>query len=77
VACLVHLIEDTIQLPTLYHHWRNIYTEQILSGSRLLTASIAQMADVVRSVVIEVLIEFGSRMAKTGLPFASATSPLG
>ena len=73
----ISLIEDTLQLPTLLHLRKNIYTEQVLTGPGLLIPRMARIADAVRSIVVVGLNDFGSLCSENGLALRLATSPLG
>jgi hypothetical protein len=73
----ISLLEDTLRLPPLFHLRKNIYTEQILSGPGPLIASMAGIADVVRSIVVVALNDSGSLFRENGLDRRLATSPLG
>ena len=73
----ISLLEDTLQLPPLFHLRKDTYTHQILSGPGLRIASTGRIADAIRSIVVVALNDFCSLCGENGLSLRTATSPLG
>jgi hypothetical protein len=71
------LIEDTLQLPPLFHLRKNTDTEQIRSVPGLLIESMVRIADAVRSIVVVVSNDLGILCDENGLALSPAKSPLG